>query len=95
MRVHWTTPALRDLKTIGDYIAKDSRASAAKIISRIFNQTDMLATTPHMGRGGRVPNTRELVISETPFIVPHRVRGDEVQILAVFHGARRWPESFE
>jgi toxin ParE1/3/4 len=81
MRVHWTTPALRDLKTIGDYIAKDSRD--------IFNQTDMLATTPHMGRGGRVPNTRELVISE-PFIVPYRVRGDEVQILAVFHGARRW-----
>jgi plasmid stabilization system protein ParE len=35
----------RDLKTIGDYIAKDSPAAVAKIISRIFHQTDMLAAT--------------------------------------------------
>jgi toxin ParE1/3/4 len=70
MRLRWTTPALPDLETIGDYIARDNPSAAAKIISRIFHQTDMLAGTPHMGRSGRVPETRELVISDTPFIVP-------------------------
>ncbi len=44
-----------------------------------------------MGRGGRVPGTRELVISRTPYIV---VDADKVTILAILHGAQRWPEAF-
>lgn len=44
-----------------------------------------------MGRPGRVPGTRELVIANTPFLVPYRVKGDTVIVLRVFHGARRWP----
>jgi toxin ParE1/3/4 len=95
MRIRWTTPALRNLETIGDHIARDSPASAARLIARVFHQSDMLATTPNIGRAGRIANTSELVISETPFIAPYRVRGNEVQILAVFHGARRWPKDFE
>lgn len=94
MRVRWTTPALRDLEAIGDYIARDNPSAAAKTVSRILDHADMLAAHPQMGRAGRVPETRELVVSDTPFIVPYRVRGDEVEILAVFHGARQWPESF-
>ena len=27
-----------------------------------------------------------------PYIVPYRVRGEAVEILRVFHAARRWPE---
>lgn len=95
MRVRWTAPAHRDLETIGDGIARDSPVAAEKLITRIFDQTDALATFPNMGRAGRVPGTRELVISDTPFIAPYRVRGDCVEVLAVFHGARKWPESFD
>ncbi len=47
-----------------------------------------------MGRAGRVPGTRELVISGTPYIVPYRVRGGAVEVLRVFHAARRWPTEF-
>jgi toxin ParE1/3/4 len=46
-----------------------------------------------MGRPGRVPGTRELVIPKTPFIVPYRLQRKVIQILRVYHGARRWPES--
>jgi toxin ParE1/3/4 len=94
MRVRWTAPALRDLEAIGDYIAHDSGAAADKTISRIFECVGLLETQPNMGRPGRMPGTRELVVSDTPFVVPYRVRTDEVEILAVFHGARRWPERF-
>ena len=52
---------------------------------------ELLATHPASGRIGRVPGTRELVITGTPYIVPYRVRGDAVEILRVFHGARKWP----
>lgn len=95
MKVRWTTPALRDLEMIGDYIARDKPSAADKTVFRILGQTDALAAHPHIGRAGRVAGTRELVVAATPFIVPYRVRGDEIQILAVFHGARRWPESFD
>jgi plasmid stabilization system protein ParE len=50
---------------------------------------------PKSGRPGRVSDTRELVVPETPFIAPYRVRDDRVEILAVFHGARRWPARFD
>ena len=36
-----------------------------------------------MGRPGRVDGTRELVVSGTSYIVPHRVRGQQVEVVAV------------
>ena len=54
----------------------------------------MLAEQPHQGRAGRVPGTRELVITDTPYIIPYRVVEDTVQILRVLHGKRKWPAGF-
>lgn len=94
MKVRWTAPALRDIEAIGDHIARDNPAAAARVVTRIFDQADLLAAHPHAGRAGRVPGTRELVVSDTPFILPYRIHEEAVEILAVFHGARQWPESF-
>lgn len=94
MRLRWTTPALRDLEAIGDYIARDNPTAAAKTVTHILDQAKMLIEHPHSGRAGRVPDTRELVITQTPFILPYRVHDDAVEILAVFHSARQWPDSF-
>jgi toxin ParE1/3/4 len=46
------------------------------------------------GREGRVVGTRELVVQGTPFIVAYRVGRAEVEILAVMHAGRKWPEEF-
>jgi toxin ParE1/3/4 len=94
MSVRWTRPALRDLEEIGDFIAQDNAVAAAKTVATILDHAEGLATHPHLGRAGRIAGTRELVVPHTPFVVPYRVIGDQVQILAVFHGARRWPETF-
>jgi len=53
-----------------------------------------LSKNPGMGRPGRVPGTRELVVQGTQFIVPYRLQGNALEILRVYHGARRWPEQF-
>ena len=94
MRIRWTAPALRDLEAIGDYIARDNPAAADRVVLCILDQTELLATHPGIGRPGRIAETRELVITDTPYIVPYRLRGAEIEILAVFHGARKWPERF-
>ena len=96
MRVRWTTPALRDLDIIGDHIERENSAAvAARIVTAILDHADNLAAFPHVGRAGRIPDTRELVVVDTPFIVPYRVRDDALEILAVFHSARQWPETFD
>ena len=95
MKLRWTAPALRDLEEIGDYIARDNPAAANGVVTNILDQAEGLTTHPHIGRPGRVPGTRELIIADTPYLVPYRVRGDHVQILAVLHGARRWPQNFK
>lgn len=95
MIIVWTVPAARDLELIGDHIARDNRGAADRMVRRILARTRDLIAHPNLGRPGRVPNTRELVITSTPFVVPYRVVGDRVEILAVFHGARIWPSSFE
>lgn len=56
--------------------------------------TDFLGDHPKIGRIGRVAGTYELVIPGIPYIVPYRIRNQEVQILSVFHTSRKWPESF-
>jgi toxin ParE1/3/4 len=94
MRVVWTRPAARDLELIGDHIAGENARAADRIVRRIRDRTRDLADYPLLGRIGRVENTRELVVPSTPFIVVYRISDDSVEILAVFHGARRWPDAF-
>jgi len=94
MRSHWTSGARRDLEEIDAYIAMDNPSAATRVSTAIFDQTDALALHPHLGRAGRVPDTRELVITSTPYVVPYRVRDGVVQLLAIIHGAQRWPEAF-
>lgn len=47
-----------------------------------------------LGRIGRARGTRELVFPDLPYIVVYRVT-DSVEILALVHAARQWPEDFD
>jgi toxin ParE1/3/4 len=94
VRVRWLRRALRNLDEEAEYIARDNPQAAGRIVERIATGVDRLGNHPASGRIGRVPGTRELVITGTPYIIPYRVRGDTVEILRVFHAARKWPEKF-
>jgi toxin ParE1/3/4 len=95
MNIIWSPEAIQDLISLRGYIAEDSPAGARRIVARVLHGVEhFLPDNPQMGRPGRVPGTRELVIPQTPYIVPYRVQRSTLQILRVFHGARRWPGSF-
>jgi len=95
MRVIWTSPALADVEEIQDFIAAESPAAASRLVDRLLDRTaSLLSTNPMLGGPGRVPGTRELVISGTAYIVAYRIT-NQVEILAIVHGAREWPEDFE
>lgn len=94
MRVRWLRVALANLEVEADYIAEDNPAAADRLVQRIMRAVNLLGKNPAMGRPGRVSGTRELVVGDTPYIVPYRVRANAVEILRVFHAARKWPSSF-
>ena len=94
MRVVWSRRAIRHLVSLRDFIANDSDQNAGLVAERILNVIDLLQTQPEMGRPGRVLGTRELVIPDTPFIIPYRVRRDRLELIAVFHGRQKWPQKF-
>ena len=95
VRVKWLEDALASLNAEADYIGGDNPDAADRFIETIFTAVDRLAKYPASGRPGRVLGTRELVVPNTPYIVPYRVRGNRVEVLLVLHGARKWPRSFE
>jgi len=94
MTIRWMPLAEKDLDAVYDYVRQDDENAAKKLIARIFSAVGMLMRHPLAGRAGRVRGTRELVVAATPYIIPYCTRQDEIQILAVLHGARRWPTSF-
>ncbi|NDP39674.1 MAG: type II toxin-antitoxin system RelE/ParE family toxin [Rhodoferax sp.] len=93
MEIRWTRQALQNLDAVAAYIALDNPSRAASFISEIKDKTQLLAQFPAIGRPGRVPGTRELVVHEN-YVLPYRVKGDMVQIIRVHHVARLWPQSF-
>ena len=91
----WSPEAIDDLVSLRSFIAEDNPAAAQRVVLHILHNIEaLLSKHPEMGRPGRVPGTRELVIAKTPFIVPYRVQGNTIQVLRIYHTARRWPETF-
>ncbi len=91
MRVRWLRQALFDLDAIETYISEDSPAVAVDVIVKIIKAVSLLKEQQGIGRAGRVPGTKELVIPGLPYIVPYRVKDKAVHILRVYHTSRKWP----
>jgi toxin ParE1/3/4 len=94
MIVKWLDEAFADLDQIFDYILERNPEAALKVSEAIRHQVGMLADHPQIGRTGRVRGTRELVITDLPYIAAYYIKEQEVRILAVLHTSRKWPQSF-
>jgi toxin ParE1/3/4 len=95
MQVKWLRHALRNLEQEAAHIARDNPQAAAALISHADESTRLLTRHPDIGRPGRVPGTRELVLQHFPYIIPYRVKEQRVEILRVFHTSRKWPSGSE
>lgn len=91
MEIVWTRPAARDLLALRTYISERNPTAAESTAARILGAMERLIDFPASGRPGRIPNTRELVVTGTPFFVVYRVRHEDIELLRIIHGARRWP----
>jgi toxin ParE1/3/4 len=95
MTLQWSPESIHDLLALRAHIAEHDPAAAKRVALHILNCVEhLLAENPKLGAPGRVPGTRELVIAQTPYIVPYRMRGSRIEIARVYHSSRRWPDHF-
>jgi len=94
MQIKWLTMALQNLNDEADYIAQDDPATAQLVVQRVFDAVNSLPDNPGLGHVGRIHGTRELVVPNTRYIIPYRVRPqlNRIEILRVFHTSRRLPK---
>jgi len=91
LKLLWLPRALADRDAQLDFIAQDKPLAAIAQGDRISEQISHLIAHPEMGRLGRRPGTRELVISRTPFIVVYRIKGERIELLRLLRGSQQWP----
>ena len=94
MKIKWLRKALKNLQQEAEYIAKENPETARLVVQRIHKAVSQLAAEPAIGRPGRVLGTRELVVPQTRYIIPYRVRHNQVEILRVFHTSRKAPHNW-
>jgi toxin ParE1/3/4 len=89
----WTPGAVRDLEQIHAYITADTPRYADVVAARIVQAFERLEDFPQSGRV--VPelardDVRELI--QGAYRLVYQLRGDRAEILAIHHGARRFPD---
>ena len=93
-RLIWSPRALADLDAAGDYIAKSSDAYARAFVRRVFAATDSLMAQPYLGAVVPEYELRDLrEIQHQSYRILYRLRGDDVEVVAVIHGARQMPRT--
>jgi len=88
MAVSFTPRALRNLAAIRAYIADDKPLAASRVAVELVAACDRLDIYAERGRPGRKLGTRELT-SVWPYVIVYRVKGRNVEILAILHGAQQ------
>jgi len=87
--LNWTSEALEDIDAIAEFIARDSRRHARRIIEALFDLGDVIEVHPSAGRMvpevGR-PGLRERFLYS--YRVIYEIRPDQIAVLAVLHGKR-------
>lgn len=91
MKLRWLFVADDELARIVQDIAQHNLQAADDLEHRVHKFVQHLTEFPDAGRTGRVNGTRELVISDYPYIVVYRIQGGFVEVLGVRHATRQWP----
>lgn len=87
-KIHWTEDALFDLHVITDYLSQRSIAASERVAFSITASVEALTDFPRIGRTGTRPETRELLLTDYPYLVVYRIRGDFISIVRIFHMAQ-------
>jgi addiction module RelE/StbE family toxin len=92
VKIIWTQRSLNDLKSIAEYISKDSVKYASMTLNRIIDVTSHIGTYPRIGRIvpeiGKDEKIREIILGN--YRVIYKISNARtVYILTVHHSAKK------
>ena len=94
VRINWTKQAVSDLKSIAEYISKDSKFYAKRKVLKIRNATSILKTFPLSGKiitEITKSNFREIIQSNYR-IIYKIVSTQRIDIITIHHASRSLPK---
>lgn len=87
MRVSWSPEAFAHLRAIAERIAEDDPTAAVAFARDVLERARRLELFPYMGRAGRDPDTRELIVHRN-YLIAYSVFADAVTVLQIWHMAQ-------
>lgn len=84
----WSPLALARLQEIRAFIERDDPSAAARVTTRLVSVVQALIDYPLLGRPGVDPETRELIVGGTPYLILYQVKGKRILIRTVWHAAQ-------
>lgn len=94
-RLVWSPEALEDIKSIAEYIERDSLFYAKAVVEKIFKSMENLKEFPKMGR--IVPelekeDIRELIVYSYRLV--YQIQENQILVIAVIHGKRKFDDAW-
>jgi toxin ParE1/3/4 len=90
MMLDWSVAAQADLRRLHEYWkCRVSITLADETVDSIISHAEQLLQFPEMGyelHDPRYPGARELL--DLPYLIRYRIHDEEIEIIAVIHGAR-------
>ena len=83
--------AMKDIET---YIADRNPDAAKRVAAAIIEAAMRLEAFPYLGQPTHRSDVRELQVPRLPYLLPYRVRGEDVEILSVFDERMERPEEW-
>jgi len=89
MKVHWTNTASDHLQSIYAYIAQCSEEYALRTVDKLTRRSQQIADYPLSGRivpEYELDQIREVI--EYPYRIIYHIKPDQIDVIAVLHGAQ-------
>jgi plasmid stabilization system protein ParE len=87
-KINWTAEAEKWLRDIHDYIAQNNPVAARKVVAGIYKRAQVLANFPQMGYKYFVQSQGDIrILLYGHYRIAYLIKGEEIDILGVFHGA--------
>jgi toxin ParE1/3/4 len=88
MRIQWTPAAAADLQNLSGYLKDHHPHYRQPTMRKVYAAVQSLKEWPHRGRAGREEGTRELLFPPLPYVAVYRVKGQNIEVLRIYHGAQ-------
>lgn len=87
--IRWTEEAVNWLQEIHDYIAQDNPSAAAKVISGIYENVELLKSFPEFGYTYRTESEGDIrILLYGHYRIAYLIKEkNTIEIIGVFHGA--------